>query len=93
MVSIAVNNAVICVVLLFSLFFLWAKGIDASTVTYTYANLNRLIKVESVEYTYDEVGNRLSKSIGPICELGDMKYDEVFDIFDLMKLINKILAS
>lgn len=79
---------VVSMVLTFSLLLLFASF--AGAVDYTYDDLNRLIRVEyddgmTIEYVYDEIGNRLQKKafvVIPRCK-GDFDDDGDVDGSDL----------
>lgn len=59
-----------CNSLILSLYLLLIQGTICWATNYFYDNLNRLIRVQhedgtNILYTYDEVGNRLSRVVGP----------------------------
>ena len=63
------------------LFFFSAPGLTAE-LTYEYDELNRLISIEQpgryfIEYTYDEVGNRISKTVTPVSLDDDTDFDGI----------------
>jgi len=58
-------------------------GFHAASVTYTYDELNRLIRVEYpdekiITYSYDDVGNRLQVVVAQPCELPAAKIGSIF---------------
>ena len=73
---------------------------SANAQQYTYDDNNRLTKVvyasgKTVEYTYDAVGNRKSKTV--IVEKkaipGDANDDKAVDVADVVAIVNKILGE
>ena len=79
------------------LFFLISSfSSNAETIIYKYDDLNRLIRIEqpdgsSIDYDYDEVGNRMRKEVTPRASCpGDFKGDSDIDGDDLAGLINDL---
>ena len=81
-------------------FLLLAAGLISHAQQYTYDSNNRLTKVvyasgRTVEYTYDAVGNRKTKTV--IVEKkaipGDANDDKAVDVADVVAIVNKILGE
>ena len=71
-----------------------------SKVTYIYDANNRLTKVvyasgRTVEYTYDAVGNRKTKTVTVEKKAipGDANDDKAVDVADVVAIVNKILGE
>ena len=81
-------------------FLLLAAGLISHAQQYTYDSNNRLTKVvyasgRTVEYTYDAVGNRKTKTV--IVEKkaipGDANSDQAVDVADVVAIVNYILGE
>ena len=78
-----------------ALLFAAAQLFAQTKVRYTYDSLNRLTKVicsdgTTVEYTYDALGNRLSKKVSKKAPIrkGDVNEDGAVDIADVVAVYN-----
>lgn len=76
------------------------QAFGQGTVKYEYDALNRLTQVTygngvTVSYTYDALGNRLSKKVtGSLVVIsGDLNDDGKVDVTDVVKLINMVLSG
>jgi YD repeat-containing protein len=76
------------------------QAFGQGTVKYEYDALNRLTQVTygngvTVNYTYDALGNRLSKKVtGSLVAIsGDLNDDGKVDVTDVVKLINMVLSG
>lgn len=76
------------------------QAFGQGTVKYEYDALNRLTQVTygngvTVSYTYDALGNRLSKKVtGSLVAIsGDLNDDGKVDVADVVKLINMVLSG
>lgn len=81
-----------------ALLFAVAQLFAQTKVRYTYDSLNRLTKVvyfdgTTVEYSYDALGNRLSKKVSktPPVLTGDVNGDGQVNVSDVTFIINIIL--
>ena len=78
------------------LFLILSLSSFSETIIYQYDDLNRLIRVEqpdgsSIDYDYDEVGNRMRKEVTPRASCpGDANEDGDIDGDDLSALSNDI---
>ena len=88
--------------IIYTLAFIFAslQTFAQSTVKYEYDALNRLTQVTygngvTVSYTYDALGNRLSKKVtGSLVVIsGDLNDDGKEDVTDVVKLINMVLSG
>ena len=83
--------------ILYTLVLLFAT-MQMQAQTYTYDNNNRLTKVVygngvMVSYTYDKLGNRLSKKVTSGFLKGDANGDGSVTISDAVAIVNKILGN
>lgn len=76
------------------------QAFGQGTVKYEYDALNHLTQVTysngvTVSYTYDALGNRLSKKVtGSLVAIsGDLNDDGKVDVTDVVKLINMVLSG
>lgn len=83
-----------------ALMFVTLQAFGQGTVKYEYDALNRLTQVTygngvTVNYTYDALGNRLSKKVtGSLVAIsGDLNDDGKVDVTDVVKLINMVLSG
>ena len=83
--------------IIYTLAFLFAT-MQASAQTYTYDSNNRLTKVKydngiTVTYTYDALGNRLTKKVTGGLVKGDANGDKRVSITDAVGIVNYILGN
>lgn len=75
--------------ILLLIIFLLPSSLISATLSYQYDNINRLTRVERsdgavITYGYDNLGNRLSKTVTAPISMGDINGDSQVDLTDVL---------